>query len=150
MHHTVVIDRLSITGGLKHGLSRMKGNFHVRFLGEGEAVTLCPYPTVNVHRLWTSASDEELAALSVAFPEFMRYARLMEDMSEALRTGVGVLQGVTDLTRVEEPSNEFCRRYYPLAQLWSSRSSTGEVNSCRTRMSGGKLSIVGGDRLSHL
>jgi hypothetical protein len=42
-----VIDRLSITGGLNHGLSRMKGNFHVRFLGEGEAVTLRPYPTIS-------------------------------------------------------------------------------------------------------
>jgi hypothetical protein len=39
-----VIDRLFIIGGLNHGLSRMKGNFHVRFLGEGEAVTLRPYP----------------------------------------------------------------------------------------------------------
>ena len=51
MHHTVVIDRLSITGGLKHGLSRMKGNFHVRFLGEGEAVTLRPYLTVGAVRI---------------------------------------------------------------------------------------------------
>src|ERR1019366_10686207 len=56
-----------------------------------------------LHRLYTSASDEELAALSVAFPGFVRYARLMEDMSEALRTGVGVPPGVTDLPLAEEP-----------------------------------------------
>lgn len=31
MHNTVVIDRLFLTGGLTHGLSRMRGNSHVRF-----------------------------------------------------------------------------------------------------------------------
>ena len=31
--------------GLRSGLSRMKGNFHVRFLGEGAAATPRPYPT---------------------------------------------------------------------------------------------------------
>jgi hypothetical protein len=56
-----------------------------------------------LHRVYTSASDEELIAFSVAFPGFVRYARLMEDMSEALRTGVGVPPGVTDLPLAEEP-----------------------------------------------
>jgi hypothetical protein len=56
-----------------------------------------------LHRLWTSAPDEELAALFNAYPGFVRYARLMEDMSEALRTGVGVPPGVTDLPPAEEP-----------------------------------------------
>ena len=56
-----------------------------------------------LHRLYTSASDDDLMALSVAFPGFVRYARLMEDMSEALRTGVGVPAGVTDLPFAEEP-----------------------------------------------
>ena len=56
-----------------------------------------------LHRLWTSAPDEELAALSVAYPGFVRYARLKEDMSEALRTGVGVPPGVTDFPPAEEP-----------------------------------------------
>ena len=59
-----------------------------------------------LQRLYTSASDEELVALSVAFPGFVRYARLMEDMSEALRTGVGVPPGVTDLPPLEEPFKE--------------------------------------------
>ena len=31
--------------GLSGGLSRMKGNFQVRFLGEGVAVMPLPYPT---------------------------------------------------------------------------------------------------------
>ncbi len=30
---------------LCNGLSRMKGNFHVRFLGEGAAAMPLPYPT---------------------------------------------------------------------------------------------------------
>jgi hypothetical protein len=32
--------------GLCNGLSRMKGNFHVRFLGEGVVATPLPYPTL--------------------------------------------------------------------------------------------------------
>jgi hypothetical protein len=56
-----------------------------------------------LHRLWTSAPDEELAALFNAYPGFARYARLMEDMSESPRTGVGVPPGVTDLSPAEEP-----------------------------------------------
>jgi len=56
-----------------------------------------------LHRLWTSTPDEELAALFDAYPGFVRYARLMEEMSEALRTGVGVPPGVTDLPPAEEP-----------------------------------------------
>jgi hypothetical protein len=39
------MDRLAINGGLTHGPSRMKGNLHVRFLGEGVAAMSLPYPT---------------------------------------------------------------------------------------------------------
>ena len=35
----------SAQAGLCNGLSRMKGNFHVRFLGEGVAAMPLPYPT---------------------------------------------------------------------------------------------------------
>ena len=35
-----------VHAGLCNGLSRMKGNFHVRFLGEGVAATSPPYPTI--------------------------------------------------------------------------------------------------------
>jgi hypothetical protein len=31
--------------GLRNGLSRMRGNFHVRFSGEGAAAMPLPYPT---------------------------------------------------------------------------------------------------------
>ena len=35
----------SARAGLRIGLSRMRGNSHVRFSGEGVAATLLPYPT---------------------------------------------------------------------------------------------------------
>ena len=45
---------IALTGlvhaGLWNGLSRMKGNFHVRFLGEGAAATPLLYPTRRVAR----------------------------------------------------------------------------------------------------
>ena len=37
----------SVLAGLCSGLSRMKGNFHVRFLGEGAAAMPLSYPTPN-------------------------------------------------------------------------------------------------------
>jgi hypothetical protein len=40
----------SVRAALRNGLSRMKGNFHVRFLGEGAAVTPRPYPTLSRER----------------------------------------------------------------------------------------------------
>ena len=44
-----LIETVMCTGsahaGLSHGLSRMTGNFHVRFLGEGAAAMPLPYPT---------------------------------------------------------------------------------------------------------
>jgi hypothetical protein len=56
-----------------------------------------------LHRLYASATDAELAALAAVYPGFVRYARLMEDMSEAMRTGVGVLPGVTGFPLAQEP-----------------------------------------------
>jgi len=41
--------------GLWSGLSRMKGNFHVRFLGEGAAAMPLPYPTQTIPVFWTLA-----------------------------------------------------------------------------------------------
>ena len=35
----------SAHAGLRNGLSRMKGNLHVRFLGEGAAATSLSHPT---------------------------------------------------------------------------------------------------------
>ena len=37
------------------------------------------------HAIWTGTSDDQLAALFNEFPEFYRYARLMEEASEAER-----------------------------------------------------------------
>jgi hypothetical protein len=37
----------------------------------------------DLHRIWVSTSDQQLMALSREFPEFYRYARIMEDASEA-------------------------------------------------------------------
>ena len=43
-------DRLRLHGGASHGLSRMRGNSHVRFLGEGAAAMPPPYPTPHCKR----------------------------------------------------------------------------------------------------
>jgi hypothetical protein len=56
-----------------------------------------------LRRLRTSAPNEEHTALFNASPGFVRYARLIEERSEALRTGVGVPPGVTDRPPAEEP-----------------------------------------------
>ena len=42
---SVVIVRLGVTAGLRNGLSRMRGNHHVRFLGEDAVERPHPYPT---------------------------------------------------------------------------------------------------------
>lgn len=39
----------------------------------------------DLHKIWTGTSDDQLVALSNEFPEFYRYARLMEEASEAER-----------------------------------------------------------------
>jgi hypothetical protein len=40
-----VVNTGSAYAGLTYGLSRMMGNYHVRFLGEGAAEMPLPYPT---------------------------------------------------------------------------------------------------------
>jgi hypothetical protein len=47
--------------------------------------------------LWKRATDEELEALFEEFPHFLHYASLMEKVSEALRTRVGVPTDVKHL-----------------------------------------------------
>ena len=39
----------------------------------------------DLHKIWVGASDVQLMALSKEFPEFYRYALIMEDASEAER-----------------------------------------------------------------
>lgn len=51
----------------------------------------------SLHRLWTSATDDELVALCRKYPGFVRYATLMESLSETMRTGVGVPAHIKEL-----------------------------------------------------
>jgi hypothetical protein len=51
----------------------------------------------DLQRLWDSATDEELEALCEEYPGFVRYATLMESVSEALRTGIGVPAHIKEL-----------------------------------------------------
>jgi hypothetical protein len=44
----------------------------------------------DLQALWNSTTDEELDVLCEEYPGFVRYATVMESLSEALRTGVGV------------------------------------------------------------
>lgn len=37
----------------------------------------------HVHQIWVSTSDQQLMALSHELPGFYRYARIMEEASEA-------------------------------------------------------------------
>lgn len=52
--------------------------------------------------LWNSTTDEELDALCEKYPGFVRYATVMENLSEALRTGVGVPAHVRQQPRLPE------------------------------------------------
>src|SRR6266478_8140080 len=47
--------------GVCEGLSCMKGNFHVQFLGEGAAVTPPPYPA---RRVWEPSEPPDLVERS--------------------------------------------------------------------------------------
>lgn len=57
----------------------------------------------SLQQLWTSTTDDELHALCQEYPGFVRYATLMEDLSERLRTGVGVPAHVKALAPIPEP-----------------------------------------------
>ena len=52
----------------------------------------------DLQHLWTSTSDQELAALCNQFPGFVRYATLMENLSQAMRVGAGVPAHVKHLS----------------------------------------------------
>ena len=62
--------------GLCNGLSRMKGNFHVRFLGEGAAAMPLPYPTF-AGKNWGKLADMNGAGFTCdcfGRDNFVRYA----------------------------------------------------------------------------
>jgi len=56
----------------------------------------------DLQALWNSTTDEELETLCQEYPGFVRYATVMENLSEALRTGVGVPAHVKQLPRLPE------------------------------------------------
>lgn len=58
--------------------------------------------TASLHRLWTSTTDDELIALCRKYPGFVRYATLMENLSETMRTGVGVPAHIKDMAPLPE------------------------------------------------
>jgi len=60
--------------------------------------------------LWNSTTDEELDALCEEYPGFVRYATVMENLSEALRTGVGVPAHVKQMPRLPEHMKEPMQR----------------------------------------
>ncbi len=56
----------------------------------------------SLQRLWTSTTDDELVALCRKYPGFVRYATLMENLSETMRTGVGVPAHIKDMAPLPE------------------------------------------------
>jgi hypothetical protein len=64
----------------------------------------------DLQALWNSTTDEELDALCEEYPGFVRYATVMESLSEALRTGVGVPAHVKQMPRLPEHIKEPMQR----------------------------------------
>lgn len=64
----------------------------------------------DLQALWNSTTDEELDALCEEYPGFVRYATVMENLSEALRTGVGVPAHVKQMPRLPEHMKEPMQR----------------------------------------
>jgi hypothetical protein len=58
--------------------------------------------TASLHLLWTSTTDDELLALCRQYPGFVRYATLMENLSETMRTGVGVPAHIKEMAPLPE------------------------------------------------
>jgi hypothetical protein len=57
----------------------------------------------DLQRLWNATTDDELAALCEDYPGFVRYASLMENMSEVMRSGAGVPAHIRQLAPLSEP-----------------------------------------------
>jgi hypothetical protein len=57
----------------------------------------------DLQRLWYSTTDDELEAFCDAYPGFLRYATLMEDVSRVMREGGGVPAEIRALPRLTEP-----------------------------------------------
>ena len=55
-----------------------------------------------LQRLWNGTTDDELDELLTAYPGFVRYATLMEELSERLRSGVGVPDHIQKLDQYSD------------------------------------------------
>jgi len=51
----------------------------------------------DLHRIWIGTSDQQLMALSREFPGFYRYARIMEEASEAELQKIAAAQGMATM-----------------------------------------------------
>src|ERR1019366_9718513 len=73
----------------------------------------------DLQRLWISTTDVELATLCEEYPGFLRYATLMENLSEALRTGVGVPPHIQQLPRLPDHFKRVMRSEEHTSELQS-------------------------------
>jgi hypothetical protein len=64
----------------------------------------------DLQALWNSTTDEELDVLCEEYPGFVRYATVMENLSKALRTGVGIPAQVKQLPPLPESMREPIQR----------------------------------------
>jgi hypothetical protein len=55
-----------------------------------------------LQRLWNGTTDDELDELLTAYPGFVRYATLMEELSERLRSGAGVPDHIQKLDQYSD------------------------------------------------
>jgi hypothetical protein len=79
------------------------GQLSVHKLSDAALVDQMVGYMADLQRLWTSTTDEELAVLCDEFTGFLRYATLMENLSEAMRSGAGVPAHVKQLSPFAEP-----------------------------------------------
>lgn len=65
-----------------------------------------------LQKLWTSATDEELAAYCRDYPGFLRYARVMEEVSERMRADTGIPAGVKQLSPLPDHFKQSLERLF--------------------------------------
>ena len=70
------------------GLSRMRGNSHVRFLGEGLAVMPSSYPITQ--KVWGSTQENDIASLRVYMASLRKKLERYPDAPHLIQTHVGV------------------------------------------------------------
>jgi hypothetical protein len=95
----------------------------------------------DLQQLWTSTTDRELAALCAEFPGFVRYATLMENVSEALRSGEGVPASLKQLAplpeRVKRVVEQLLSEGVALERAWQQRIDAARAVRFRTKTTQG-------------